>query len=178
MVLKKNSKGQVIVRTTRQLLREIERRIDLEGLECDLNYIDTSRITDMSCLFYSSKFVGDISKWDVSNVRNMRYMFYHSSFDGDLSGWNTGNVDDMTCMFMGSKFSGKGISEWNVEKVESMEYLFFEDYNFSADLSKWEPLRLSETSCMFERSGVRNPPDWFHVSEMFKRASAEIFHHL
>ena len=63
----------------------IEQRIEEQGLNCDLNDIDVSRITDMSKLFQNSKFNGDISKWDVSNVEDMSCMFASSRFRGDIS---------------------------------------------------------------------------------------------
>jgi len=34
----------------------------------DIRFICTSKVTDMSDMFSSSKFNGDISNWDVSNV--------------------------------------------------------------------------------------------------------------
>ena len=43
----------------------IWRRIEEQGPKCDLNDIDVSRITDMSYMFYSSPFDGDISQWNV-----------------------------------------------------------------------------------------------------------------
>ena len=58
-----------------ELKKIIENRIQTEGLECSLNDIDVSGLTDMSGLFTGSSFKGDISKWDVSNVTNMSGMF-------------------------------------------------------------------------------------------------------
>ena len=60
----------------------IKQTIESEGPNCDLNWIDTSGITDMNSLFSAlnstifKEFNGDISKWDVSNVEDMSYMFY------------------------------------------------------------------------------------------------------
>ena len=51
--------------------------------EEDLQFICTSKVTDMSEMFFTSKFNGDISKWDVSNVTDMSGMFYVSEFNGD-----------------------------------------------------------------------------------------------
>ena len=80
----------------------IEETIKEQGFDCDLNFIDTSAITDMSELFRESKFNGDISKWDVSNVKTMDYMFKGcENLDCDLSKWNISNVVDTTNMFYG-----------------------------------------------------------------------------
>src|SRR5574343_1062454 len=67
-----------------ELKQIIEERIEYEGSECDLNDIDVSNITDMSNMFYKSKFNGDISKWNVSKVTNMSWMFDSSKFNGDI----------------------------------------------------------------------------------------------
>ena len=67
----------------------------------DLNFIDTSKITDMSWLFENVKHNFDISSWDVSNVTNMTGMFYCCyDFNCDLSNWDVSNVTDMGYAFI------------------------------------------------------------------------------
>ena len=52
----------------------------------DLNFIDTSEITDMSWLFENVKHNFDVSDLDVSNVTDMNNMFYCcNNFNCDLS---------------------------------------------------------------------------------------------
>ena len=79
----------------------IKHSINVLGDKCNLNFIDTELITDMSFMFKYSKFSGDISNWNVRNVTDMRYMFYNSKFNGDISNWDVGNVTDMYSMFDG-----------------------------------------------------------------------------
>ena len=102
-------------KTKRDLICAINDRITKYGPKCDLNDIDTSLIDDMSYLFYSSKFNGNISRWDVSNVVNMNRMFSLSEFNGDISNWDVHNVRDMSYIFYGSKFYGN-IRGWEISK--------------------------------------------------------------
>ena len=73
----------IIVNSIGELRKVIRQRIEEQGLNCNLNDIDVSRVDDMSSLFTWSKFDGDISEWDVSNVKNMNSMFMGSRFSGD-----------------------------------------------------------------------------------------------
>ncbi len=64
------------VTSRNELVQEIKKAIRERGVTANLNYIDTSLITDMSQLFKDdTTFNGDISKWDVSQVTTMRQMF-------------------------------------------------------------------------------------------------------
>ena len=49
---------------------------ELVANEADVTQVVTSKVTDMSYLFYNSEtFNQDISSWDVSKVTNMEIMF-------------------------------------------------------------------------------------------------------
>ena len=77
----------ITVNNKKELKELINQRIEEQGPRCDLNDIDVSRITDMSFLFVSSKFNGDLSRWDVRNVKNMFGIFYNSPLEGNESDW-------------------------------------------------------------------------------------------
>ena len=49
-------------KTKNELARMIKNTIKRKGNNCDLNFIDTSKITDMPYLFEESEFNGDVSK--------------------------------------------------------------------------------------------------------------------
>ena len=87
--------------TKEELSKNIEECLNSKNY--NLNCIDTSKITDMSDLFYSSKFENiniDVSNWDVSNVKDMSYMFNEcQNFDCDLSKWDVSKVENMSNMF-------------------------------------------------------------------------------
>ena len=149
ILINKNSKiGYIYHPKTRNELEDIiNQRIESEGNECDLNDIDTSNITDMSGLFISSEFNGDISKWDVSNVESMWSMFYRSKFDGDISKWDVSKVTNMGNMFSRSNFNGD-ISKWDVSNVEDMNMMFY-DSIFNSDISNWDVSKVTNNVHIF-----------------------------
>ena len=69
----------VLPETKEELAQIIYETCQEKGWNADLNFIDTSKITDMSCLFSDnvlsgfslSEFCGNISKWNTSNVTDM-----------------------------------------------------------------------------------------------------------
>ena len=120
----KNIKAEIVTpKNKNELIKIIRDTIEKEGLNCNLNFINTSKITDMSRLFEASSFDGDISEWDVHNVENMSSMFIGSKFNRDISNWDVRNVNDMHDMFASSEFNGD-LSKWDVSNVTDMNGMF------------------------------------------------------
>ena len=63
-------------KTTNELAHIIKDYCEENSWNSDLNFIDTSLITDMSSLFKDmTQFNGKIGNWDTSKVTNMHCMF-------------------------------------------------------------------------------------------------------
>ena len=166
-------------KTKGELIACIMEKIENEGYGTkdnllNLNDIDTSKITNMSNLFYgnddyyelsnlSKNGYFDISDWDVSNVENMQNMFRVSKFDGDLSNWNVSKVKNMNSMFSYSKFTGKNgdISKWDVSNVKDMQWMFYGS-EFNGDISDWNVRKVENMENMFYECPLQNnPPKWY-----------------
>ncbi len=150
--------------TTEELKAIIEQTIKEQGNNCDLNFIDTSKITNMNSIFRNSEFNGDISNWNTSNVTDMGGMFYQSKFNGDISEWNTANVNDMQVMFVESPFNGD-ISNWNTANVTSMRGMF-RSSDFNGDISKWETSNVTDMEGMFVGSRFNGDISNWNVSNV------------
>ena len=173
--------GRIVAQDKQQLKELIALAIRENGIHCDLNFIDVSKVTDMSNLFVDdlapewkeehnmgdlsiSMFNGDISKWDVSNVINMSGMFKEARFRKDIGNWNVSSVTNMSDMFSGALFDGD-ISGWDVSNVTNMSEMF-NGAKFDRDINNWNPSSSADKSWMFENSGIETAgklPDWYKI---------------
>jgi hypothetical protein len=79
---------------------------------------DVSKVTDMSSMFASSSFAGNISGWDVGNVIDFSFFAdFATSFTSDVSLWNVSSATDMSWMFRASKTFNSNITNWDVHNV-------------------------------------------------------------
>ena len=163
--LKNDAKQIKVIPTNKEFLKDfIQQKILLEGINCDLNHIDVSKIDDMSLLFKDSDFNGDISKWDVSNVQNMQQMFQNSKFNGDISNWDVSKVKKMTMLFHSSEFNGD-ISKWNVSNVEIMHAMFGMS-KFTKDISQWDVSNVKNMVALFVDSKFNGDISKWDVSNV------------
>ena len=104
-------------------------------VELDLNSWNTSKVTDMSLMFYmgiessvkSALTKLSISKFDTSNVTTMERIFAGliQLTSLDLSGFNTSNVTDVHGMFQQCRLlESLNLSHFDTSKVTEMHYMF------------------------------------------------------
>lgn len=167
------NRNKVQPKTKRQLKKLIYASFQ-KGIY-DLNFIDTSKITDMSGLFSPASEFNvnsihtdygeemDISSWDVSNVTNMSNMFSKCKyFNCDLSNWDVSKVTNMAHMFKSCiEFEGIGLENWNVSKVTDMDHMFYFCKEFKCNLSKWKVSKVTNMNQMFVETSLTKTPRWY-----------------
>ena len=95
-----------------------------------IDYLDTSKINDMSYMFYNCDSLTelDLSNWNTSRVTDMSHMFnYCDSLTSlDLSNWNTSRVTDMEDMFRScDSLTELDLSNWNISNVNITKRMFY-----------------------------------------------------
>lgn len=146
-------------KTRDELISLIGEELERQGPDADLNFIDTSLITDMSELFSGFNIENiKIDQWDVSNVDNMYRMFnLCTSYNGDLSNWDVSNVTDMKWMFRNCyNFKGTGLEMWNTSNVITMDSMFDGCKKLNVDLSSWNVSKVGPYNTFKLESGT--PP--------------------
>ena len=141
----------------------VQKIISRLGEFCNMNFLDVKNVVDMSSLFSSSNFNGDISEWVTGSVRDMEWMFYKSVFDKDISKWDVSLVENMRAMFFCAIFN-QDISTWHTNTVHNVSYMFFGS-KFNQKISNWnvENVIVNNTNgsiSVFEGSPLENKPEF------------------
>lgn len=121
----------------------------------NLNYLNTSKVNNMKCMFASCHSLTsiDLSSFNTVDVTNMSSMFSSCSSltSLDLSSFNTANVTDMKSMFVEcSSLTTLDLSKFNTANVTNMYYMFSSCSSLtSLDLSNFNTSNVTNMAGMF-----------------------------
>ena len=124
-------------------------------LDLDLFNFDTSKVTNMECMFYyrSSLTTLNLSNFDTSQVTNMIGMFTGMSnlTTLNLSNFNTSKVKSMRGMFSGmSNLTTLNLSNFDTSKVTDMTFMFTNMSNLTTlDLSNFDTSNVTDMFNIF-----------------------------
>ncbi len=172
----------------------IQRDIVNQGNLVNLNYLDTSSITDMSGLFKDHKeFNGSIACWNVSKVVDMTRMFYGATlFNQNLDLWNSTISPSVSTEHM---FTASGMTEmpnWplcfdssnphvpaNKDELETLLNTLVTESSPSPVLNHIETCNITDMSELFKDNTIFNGDisEWdmskvTTIKKMFERASS------
>ncbi|MFP2996988.1 BspA family leucine-rich repeat surface protein [Spongiivirga sp. MCCC 1A20706] len=123
---------------------------------------DLSGVTDMSRMFESSNFNGNINDWDVSTITNMSRTFIGmSDFNQPLNDWDVSNVTTMRDMFLSTPRFNQPLDNWDVSSVTDMARMFdgFNiDMDFNQSLDSWDVSNVINMTTMFRKCVDFNEP--------------------
>ena len=133
-----------------------DRLIKLETIT-GLEYLNTEKVTDMSCMFFncSSLTSLDVTHFNTANVTNMGNMFSSCSSltSLDVTHFNTANVTYMSSMFYScSSLASLDVTDFNTANVENMSNMFRDCIGLiSLDVTHFNTAKVTNMSFMFSR---------------------------
>ncbi len=121
------------------------------------NNIDTSQVTNMSCMFHACSLLTTIEfgdNIDTSNVEDMScmFMYCYKLTSLNVSNFDTSKVTNMNRVFENCKnLSSLNVSNFNTSKVEYMNFMFFGCSKLSKlDLSNFNTSKVKSMFKMFK----------------------------
>lgn len=116
----------------------------------DISNWDVSQVTDMSGLFFWTKFSGDLSGWNTQSLVTTAFMFYDDTeFNVDISPWNVSNLQDAHGMFQSATSFNQPIGAWTTTSLTNTSSMFMGANSFNQDLSNWDTHLVTDMSNMF-----------------------------
>jgi len=122
----------------------------------DIDVLDTSNVTNMSCMFYGCKSLTNLnlSKFDTSKVKSMNGMFSDcmSLTNLNLGNFNTLNVTNMSVMFNNCiLLRSLNLSNFDTSNVTDMDNMFSSCKSLtSLNLNSFDTAKVNDMRSMFE----------------------------
>jgi surface protein len=121
----------------------------------EVNYLNTSNITDMSFMFSFCKSLTSVNtdNWDTSNVERMVSMFYwcESLTQLNVNSFNIDKVTDINRVFAYClKLTSLDLSNWNISNVTDINRTFtYCSQMTELNLSGWNVDKVADTNMTF-----------------------------
>ncbi len=130
----------------------------LVGDDGNYNWIDTSELNTLNCIFINNKwFNGYIDLWDTSSVISMDGLFWHAeAFNRPIGDWDVSNVKVMCELFYGAKSFNQPIGNWDVSGVTDMEGMFYGARSFNQPIGDWDVSNVVKMKQMFYHTNKFN----------------------
>ena len=123
----------------------------------DLSNFDTSKVTDMSWMFFYSKSteIKGLDNFDTSKITDMSYMFYNNNANSlDLVNFNTSKVTNMCAMFAGIEINTLNLENFNTSNVTDMSNMFQSSRLTSLNISNFDTSNVTDMTSMFNGTTV------------------------
>jgi hypothetical protein len=131
--------------------------------ECISWFFDCFSFSDRAQTIQNSGLINNIHLWDMSNVTNLTQMFFSSKWFNDpgIGDWDVSNVTSLSSIFSRTTSSttldrdpfpvfNQSLSGWNVSNVTNIQNMFRNCPNFNQDISTWDVCNVSNaTSFLF-----------------------------
>ena len=136
--------------------------------ELDLSGWDTSRVTDMTQMFWRAKNLNlNIGAWDTSKVTTMYQTFHEAAApNADIGAWDTSRVTDMRSTFHKAAAFNPDIGGWDTSKVRNMMETFAGASAFNADIGAWDTSQVTNMRSTFYASAFNRPIGAWDVSSV------------
>lgn len=142
--------------------------------------IYTGQVLNMSSLFSSTSFNGDITHWDTQSVTNMAVMFiYNSAFNQPIGDWNTSSLINASNMFTFASSFNQPLDNWDMSNATDFSSMFYGATNFNQNINSWDTSANTAFQNMFREAINYDQPldNWDmsnarNIQTMFQNASS------
>lgn len=170
MFASKSVKGVISTNPSITNMYRMFRAATSSTLELSLN---TANVTNMASMFDTCLATTlSLGTMDTSKVTNMSRMFISSRFTNtlDLSSWNTSNVTDMSFMFDACSMTSYTLANFDTHNVKNMSYMFYDSKASTLDLSNFNTSSVQNMSNMFAYSSATSLTIPFNTSQVTNMA--------
>ena len=154
---------------TTNTLREMFESCHSLGGQGNMNFWNTSSVTNMYQMFYTSRgFNQPIDGWDVSSVTTMQEMFRRydggMTFDQDIGNWDVSSVTNMSYMFGADGYGANAfnnggsssISGWDTSSCTNMRNMFTRCTSFNQPIGNWDTSKVTDMYWMLHGASSFN----------------------